>query len=257
MPAASRQRLSADETKERLLASGFASLTTSGMSIGMDSVNLEHAVRDAAVSRSSAYLVWSTDDHYSPQEMFQHAVLRRAVEARNATVERLQESAYSVVEEHGASMGPLELLREIIRVSGSANVRAISDSSSWQLVIALRAILHSAPDGRRDEDLADWMNESEEELRNATINNVYRPLVELIGLVPRPEYGELAYQYGEISSSALAEGLSARYSLRAREHLEGLVHPAIKDPEKSWSVYSLMLEKIVQTFFVPGDGSDW
>jgi AcrR family transcriptional regulator len=257
MPSTHRQRLSADETKERLLDAGLASLARSGMSVGLDSVNLEHAVRDADVSRSSAYLVWSTDEQFSPQEMFQRAVLRRAVEDRNTTIERLQASAYAVVEEHGEAMAPLELLRELIRFAGTENVQAVADSSSWQLVIALRAILHSAPDGERDEELADWMNDSEETLRNATIDRIYRPLVELVGLIPRPEYGELAYQYGEISAAAMSEGLAMRYSLRAREHLDGLIHPVTKDPENTWSLHSLMFEKIVQTFFIPSDGSDW
>jgi hypothetical protein len=257
MAPARRARLSADETRERLVTVGVISLATNGMSIGLDSVTLEQAVRDADVSRSSAYAAWSTDDRYSPQELFQRAVLERAVEDRSATIERLQASAAEVVMEHSGTMTPRELLSEMIRVGGSENVQAVADSSSWQLVIALRAILHSFPDANRDEDLAAWMNESEEQLRTETINDVYRPLVELIGLEPRPQYGDLAYQYGEIAASALTEGLAMRYSLRASEHLDGLRHPIDDDPDRLWSLYSLMFEQIVHTFFLPPGGDDW
>ncbi len=255
LASAKRQRLSADETRERLVIAGMALLALNGMSVGLDAVTLEQAVRDADVSRSSAYAAWSTDDRYSPQELFQRTVLRRAVVDRNATIEQLQEIVMAVVVEHGETMNPRELLREMIRVGGAANVEAVAGSSSWQLVIALRAILHSTFGRGRDEDLAAWMDESEEELRFETINDVYKPLVEITGLRPRPEYGELAYQYGEISAAAMTEGLAMRYSLRAREHLDGLVHP--HDPGREWSLYSLMFEQIVHRFFLPIDADDW
>lgn len=257
MGATRRPRLSAEETRERLLAAGLADLARQGMSVGLDAVNLEQAVRDAGVSRSSAYAAWSTDDVYAPQELFQRAVLRRAVEDRSATIARLQASATAVYMAGVETMTPRDLLAEIIRVAGTENIQAVADSSSWQLVIAVRAILHSVPDDARDDDLVEWMKDSEEELRTSTIDDVYRPMVELLGIVPRPEYGELAYQYGEISASSMAEGLAMRYSLRARDFVEDIPHPHREDPEKLWSLYSLIFESIVHTFFQPADGSEW
>jgi hypothetical protein len=55
----------------------------------------------------------------------------------------------------------------------------------------------------------------------------------------------------------MAEGLAMRYSLRAGEYLDGIVHPMHPDPDNLWSLYSLLFEKIVQTFFQPADGSGW
>lgn len=257
MSSSRRPRLSAEETRERLLGAGLAELARQGMSIGLDAVNLEQAVRDAGVSRSSAYAVWSTDDQFAPQELFQRAVLRRAVADRSATIERLRDSAAAVYEANVGTMTTRQLLAEVIRVAATENVQAVADSPSWQLVIAVRAILHSAPDDQRDDDLASWMNDSEEELRLSTIADVFRPFVEILGIEPRPEYGELAYQYGEISSSAMSEGLAMRYSLRAHEFVHGIVHPRNPDPDKLWSLYALMFENIVHTFFQPSDGSDW
>lgn len=255
MASGKRQRLSAEETRDRLIEAGMLLLADNGMSVGLDAVTLEQAVRDADVSRSSAYAAWSTDDRYLPQELFQRTVLRRAVADRNATIEQLQTIVTEVVVAHGETMSPEELLREMIRVGGAANVESVAGSTSWQLVIALRSILHSTFERNRDEDLALWMDESEEELRAETIRDVYRPLVELIGLTPRPEYGDRAYEYGEISAAAMTEGLAMRYSLQARRHLDGLTHP--KDPTREWSLYSLMFEKIVHTFFLPPGGGEW
>jgi len=225
------------------------------MSVGLDAVTLEQAVRDADVSRSSAYAALSGDDQYSPQDMFQRAVLRRAIDERDITIQRLQEVVAGVIAEHGETMTSRQLLREMIRVGAGTNIEAVADSPSWQLVTALRAVLHSTSGRDRDEDLATWMDASEEELRDSTIAGVYRPLAEIAGLEPRPEYGELAYQYGEIGSAALSEGLAMRYSLAARRHLDGLPHRL--DPGNDWTLYALLFEQIVQTFFLPIGRDTW
>jgi len=255
MAGSKKQRLSAEETRQRLIDVGVELLCTHGMSVGLDAVTLEQAVRTADVSRSSAYAAWSTDDDYSPQELFQRTVLRQAVLDRNATIGELQEVVANVVATHADTMTPTELLREMIRVGGGTNIRSVANSTSWQLVNALRSILHSTSDGERDEDFASWMDEAEEDLRLDTIENVYKPMVELIGLTPRPEYGELAYQYGEISAAALSEGLATRYSLSASEYLDGLTHP--KDPDREWSLYALMFEQMVRAYFLPPGGGEW
>lgn len=226
------------------------------MSIGLDSVNLEQAVRDADVPRSSAYAIWSTHETLAPQEAFQRAVLRRAADDRTRTIAQLQRTVGEVVEQHAATMSSRELLMELIRVGGGENVSALSESLGWQLMIAVRAILQSAPESL-DAELTIWMNDSEEEVRLSTIEEVYRPFVALLGLEPRPEFGERAYHYGEIAASSLAEGLSMRNKLRASEYLTGINHPEVNDPDKPWSLYALMFEQLLRVFFQPVDGVDW
>ncbi|MDW3176690.1 MAG: hypothetical protein R8J94_04800 [Acidimicrobiia bacterium] len=256
MAAGRRQRLSAEETSERLIDAGLAALARHGMSVGLDAVNLEQAVRDAEVPRSSAYAIWSTDEHYPPQESFQRAVLRRAAEDRTRTIEQLQNTSAEIVAKYAESMTSRELLMELIRVGGGENIEALSESLGWQLMIATRAILHSAPTSF-DEELTEWMNESEEEVRLSTIAEVYRPFVEMLGLEPRPEFGDSAYHYGEIAAASLAEGIAMRYRLRANEYLGGIVHPDIGDQDKPWTLYSLMFEQLLRVFFQPAGGVGW
>lgn len=256
MATGRRQRLSAEEASERLIRAGLEALAEQGLSVGLDAVSLERAVRDAEVPRSSAYAIWSTDDVYAPQELFQRAVLRRAAEDRTSTIEKLMATSARVYEENAETMSSRELLSELIRVGGRENAIDVAHTLSWQLVIAVRAILQSGKGGI-DDDLVVWMNDSEEQVRQSTIAEVYRPFVELLGLKPRPEYGDLAYQYGEIAASSLAEGLAMRYQLRANEFLDDITHPGADVEDPKWSLYSLMFEQIVQLFFEPADGSGW
>lgn len=252
--AARKTRLSSEETKTRLIDAGIEALKESGMSIGMDSVNLEQAVRDADVSRSSAYAVWSTEG-LSPQEDFQRAVFFRAVADRKQTLESLRDLIGSTYVEIADSGTPQQVLKEIIRVTGKQNIEATADSISWKLVIALRAVLHSASEEERDQELVDWIHEQSEELRVHTIETVYKPLAAAVGLTPRPQYGDRAYELGEVCASAVSEGFSMRYWLDTRPYLDGLFHPDETDGEPNWSMYALVFEQIVHMFFLPASGS--
>ena len=249
-----RERLSSEQTRERLIDAGIEALHQSGMSIGLDAVNLEQAVRDAEVSRSSAYAVWSNEE-YSPQEEFQRSVLIRAVSGQKSTLVELTETVATLFVELDGTMSRREVVREIIRQSANQNVKATSDSISWKLAIAIRAVLHSRPEEERDQELCQWMEETQVALREFTIASIYKPLAATMQIEPRPQYGERAYELGEVCVSAVSEGFSMRYWLESHQYLEGLEHPGVVGGEANWSMFALLFEQIVEMFFVPISGS--
>ncbi len=252
--ATRKPRLSSEQTRERLIDAGIAALNASGMSIGLDSVNLEQAVRDAEVSRSSAYAVWSNEG-VSPQEDFQKAVLLRAIDDRRFTLEALTQQVVELYGELAATMTPRQVFREVVRQTATRNVHATAESAAWKLVIALRAILHSTREEDRDRELVEWMAESQRNLRDYTIESVYKPMAFALGIKPRPQYGERAYELGELCASAVSEGFSMRYWLDTPADLDNLQHHAVEGGEANWSMYALIFEQIVEMFFIPNSGS--
>lgn len=250
MTAGRRQRLSSDETRERLIQAGYDALAQAGIGIGLDAVTLEQAVRDANVSRSSAYAAWA-DDELSPQEAFQREVLRRAMGQRIVATRAFEQTVRSVYAEHGSTMSKRELRREMVRVVGNGHVAAIEKVVEWRIVIALRALLLSAPPGSRDERLLAWLQASEKAGRLETIESIYRPAIEMMGLTPRPEYGDRAFHYAESAAASLTEGLAVRSALKADYLPADLRHP--DDAGNSWSIYTLVLEQILDLFFMPDD----
>lgn len=252
-----RKRLSADETRERLIDAGLDSLARHGLSIGLDSVTLDNAVRDADVSRSSAYAVWSIDDELSPQSLFQRAVLKQAVVERKEAVARTQRTALEVIEALGPDSSPADLFRELARLTGGSNARAVASSRGWQIVVALRSVLNSEPDRTRDEELAAWLSESERLYREETIREVYKPVAAVLGIRPKPEYGEQAWHYGDIAASALAEGLATRYFMDTAEYLDEIDRVGPTGRVEQWSLFSIVFESIVMTFFEPVDPRAW
>jgi len=81
-----------------MVAAGIDALERNGLAIGLDTVNLEQAVRDADVSRSSAYAAWSADGAHTPQELFQRTVLKQVVLNRRETITKTMATAAEVVD---------------------------------------------------------------------------------------------------------------------------------------------------------------
>lgn len=247
--AGKKQRLSAEECRSRLVAAGIDALAERGLSVGLDAVNLEQAVRDAGVPRSSAYAAWSREDH-SPQELFQQAVLMRAVETRRETTDALNHEVAEFLADMPEGLSNQDLLRELIRRIATSNLQTVLESRSWQIVFAMRSILNTASENSALEDeLLTWMRTDEETLRNETIDTLYRPMAEVFEMRPRPEYGEKAWHLTEIAASSLSEGLSMRHQLPAADYFYGLAHP--EAPAEDWSIMALLFERIVDMFFEP------
>lgn len=250
-----KQRLSATECRERLIESGLQSLAELGLAIGLDAVNLERAVRDANVPRSSAYACLS-DGEYSPQEAFQQAVLMRAIEARRQTKDALDREIAAFFDSPPEGLSRSELLRQLIKVAAGTNLEEVVASRSWQIVFAMRSIINTAESTPLlDEEMRAWIGKNEEILRNETIDTLYKPMAEMFRFRPRPEYGERAWHLLEISSASLSEGLSMRYRLPAGDYMFGLPHPELPDDE-SWSLVALLFERLVEMFFEPVDDAD-
>lgn len=182
-------------------------------------------------------------------------MLKHAVENRKVTLDDLTSKTAEMYETLVETLPRRELFREMIRVAAHENMEATADSIGWRLVIALRASLHSAAEEERDPDLAQWMNDSAVSLREYTISTLYKPLAAAFELEPRPQYGERAYELGEVCMAAISEGFSMRYWLDSRQYLDGLEHHDIVGGEANWSMYSMLFEQAVEMFFVPKSGS--
>lgn len=252
-----RRRLSSGETRERMVAAGLDALARDGLALGLDTVNLEQAVRDAEVSRSSAYAAWSTDDEHSPQELFQRTVLKQAVLDRRDTIEQTMRTAFDIIDRLGADAPPRRVLHELVREAAGQNARLVAESRSWQVVIALQSALNSSPPDRRDDELADWVSTTEEQYRNEAIETFYRPFVELLGLRPKPEFGDAAFHYGEIAGSALVEGLGSRHFMRTADYLDGIKRAGPDGTVEDWTLYAVVFEQLIWTFFEPIDPATW
>ena len=175
----------------------------------------------------------------------------RAIDDRRETKDALEREIAAFMESAPTEWSKQELLRELVKVAATINLQLVSDSRSWQIVFTMRSIMHTADSSSLlDDELLQWLSTNEEELRNETIETLYKPMAEVFGFRPRREFGEKAWHLAEIASSSLSEGLSMRRRLPAGEYFFGLAHP--EEPESTdWSLMALLFDEIIDTFFEP------
>lgn len=207
-PTSKRQRTrqSAQETKAALIAAGLEQLIADGFSLGLDHITLERALRHAGLPRSSAYNVWAAGEGSpSPQEQFQREVLHRLLfdHLSGREFNEITTAAAEALRDADPDAPTSAVLSELVRRAGKANIDATATSEFWRLRIAAQnASAHL--DGKPGyEDVRRWITEAEEGWRERLIDEIYRPLTQVLGLQPRPEFGDRAWELLAIAAGAL------------------------------------------------------
>ena len=242
-----KRRLTQQETHELLLEEGVRALHGQGVGVGLDAVNLEGAIRSTGVARASAYRLWPATDDHGPQDLFQREVLRRAIGARDAAITRTIEVVTEIIGRLGERATPHELYRAMIRPGAQTNLEGIRASPEWRIVIALHSLMSARPEHARDPDLVAMLDAAEAEWRARIENDFYRPLQDLLGLTPRPAFGDDAIQLMIVAANALAEGLISKDALRGPSSYVDRTWTL--DDGQEWSLFALVFEAIVPIFF--------
>ena len=246
-----RIRRSAEETRELMVEAGFEILQHSGLTLGLDHVTLEAACRAKDIPRSSSHSAWSTDENFSPQEVFRRTVVKAWLferegslfqgAARDAAIERAAELGDISPEEFNrvGSMAAFELALR-------ANPHGIGDYLSTDL--AIRYALASQPIDDRDQEMFGWLSDGERNFRDQLVEDIYKPLCDLLNYVPRPEFGEDAYRLYAVVIGSLIEGLSLRALLLPELNLIGPI-PGTENDSVPMSVFAACTEAVLNLFF--------
>jgi len=211
-----RIRRTAEQTREVMLDAGMAQLESEGVQFGLDHLTLEAACAATDVPRSSSHAAWSIDDEYTPQALYQREVLRRWLDEREGEV--FAEAAATALTEAFSRRGDSLTRGEVIRIAIQAAIEAAVDpgadgggSGFLSTDMAIKHALASQPLDGRDPAVAGWVRDTEIGQRERRIGDTYRPLADLLGLRPRPEFGDDAFHHLAVAVAALTEGLTLRH----------------------------------------------
>ena len=211
----SRPRRSAEETRRVLVAEGLRQLELVGMDFGVEHLTLEAACVSTNVPRSSSHAAWAIDDDYAPQALFQRTVLREWLATREGSTFAI--AAETALAEAFVEYGEDLTRNEVIRVSIQAVLErglSASDQADTSGLLstdmAIKHTLASQPAGSRDPEIVGWVRDAEVKNRTERITDSYGRLGELLGLVPRHEFGEAAFEHLALAVAALTEGITMR-----------------------------------------------
>lgn len=228
-----------------------------GIEIGVDGLTLEAVCIEQDIARSSSHAAWAIDDRFSPQETFQRTVLQVWLRESEGTLFALAAS-----EAISASLGeePDKLPLAIQRGIEAAFLEGVKRYEAGQgdyisTDMAMRFAMASQLEEERDEDLFAWIQESEERNRQSRIEELYKPLAELVGVTPKPQLGEDAYAFYAMVVAALLEGFTLRRYLAPNYDCLTKVGPS-EDGTYEQSVVAACIQAIVPVLFDPKDESE-
>lgn len=150
------------------------------------------------------------------------------------------------------AQGRQAAVRQLCRVAGRANFEANRASRLWKLMIALWGREASNPETDKDHRVAEAISVAAQQVTLQIIDEIYRPLVEIVGYRGRPEFGstENALRLLAVSGYALNDGFILRDEFTASSG--NLVLATGTDGHaEPWTEFSIGLEALVNRFLEP------
>jgi AcrR family transcriptional regulator len=239
-----------------MLDAAVAMVHSTGLTVSLEHISFEDVIRDADVSRSSAYRRWPHKDLF-----FSDLVKQLASEPTPATVmhDELDKLSQIVARQLDWLETPTlrrSLLLELIRELTVLDFEALFTSPGWRTYIALHATFMSLPDGELREQVRAALARSEHD-RIARIAKAWEQLAALLGYRLRPEAGG-SFETPVILADATMRGLIimalSAPELAARRSQASPFGAARED---EWSLGALGMAGIAQAFLEPDPAVKW
>ena len=203
------ERLSDEQTAERMLNSGIRRVNAEGLRISFDLLSFEELIVEAGVARSAVYRRWPNKHHYYADLLRELAARKfpAAHEYKVATLARIRERAESHL--LATPEGRRTLAVEVSRIGSDMSFISLTSSPAWTVHLTLTATLGTLPpEGTLQADLKTAMQDSEA-LYFRQLADFYEGLLGVIGYRLRGSIAdELSLEEAVQLGGALVEGLS-------------------------------------------------
>ena len=234
-----RPRLTDEQTEKRMLATAAQALSREGLTVSLDHIRLEDVIREADVSRSTAYRRWPNKDLFLGDLLLE---LARASEPMAMT--GTQEASDAISAEILAHLdlltspqGRLQLAAEVLRKVGVADFRRVIATPQWRTYLALTVSAVSMAEGPLRSQVVETLAASERAFIEGIVRS-HRTGHQLLGLRIRPETG-LDYTALAQFANAAMRGLVSQTMVRpdlAEDEFDGEIF-GVQD---RWSLPALV-----------------
>lgn len=249
-----RRRLSAEQTRARLIEAGLDQLMAEGLPPRIDHVSLERLAQLADLPRSSAYNAWQdrTDQGRTPQSVFQRELIRQLILDEG---DGRRDSAPMIgvgrdLNEVFAALAPEDRQRELVRRATAAQFEASFERHGFRAAMALAAATTSVPGGELDSEILSWLRAAEANYVQELVG-LFKGMADFLELEPSPEFAQVNFH--EIFATvilAVGEGLFPRVLTSDPDWILKVDGPGPNGTRRPWTLYAIAIDALIDKFFV-------
>ncbi len=255
---APRHRISDEETERRMLDAAVDMVNRTGLTVSLEHLSFEDLIRDAGVSRTTAYRRWPYKYLFFADLLKElaKATTPAAIAGEDSVYPELREIVLARLDWLRTPEGRRDLLLELMRRGAEHDFEAVRTSTEWRTYLALHATFLSVADDELRSELQAALAESERRFI-AGVADGWRRVAAVFGFRLRPEMGGSFEAFATLASAtlrghvilALANPEIATRVVRARPL--GASEPA------DWSLAGLGIAAVAEAFFEPDPGVVW
>lgn len=251
-----QKRLSDQETSQRVLAAAVKLVHRRGLSTGLEGISFDEVIRQAGVSRTSAYRRWPSRDQFYGAVLLELASATALPTAGSAVTGPAAQVVLDHAEKLHTPEGHRDLVVELLRVSVSNDYQTVSTSPEWRTFTTLLASYQGITNPDIRQSVAEALIEAE--ARSTAIRaRAYAQFTALVGYrLTSPLAGPDGFDLMSAAAGTMMTGLLTKQNLSTAQppqqmrafgstQLGGWTHP----------VY--MITGTVLSYVEPDPGIQW
>lgn len=251
-----RPRLSDEETERRMLETAAAAVAEAGLTVSLEHIRLEDVIREAGVSRSTAYRRWPQKDMFLGDLLLELARARAPLSSLGGR--EANETVRHTVLEHldwlVDAEGRQRLLAELLRDLAEGDTGRVRASREWRTYLALTASFVSLPDGELREQVQEALAVSERAFNDGIVRSA-KALADLFGLQLRSGIAMTWEDLGHLIN-AMGRGLVIK-TLASSDLASRRIVGEVFGSGEEWSLPALGLFGVVSTWLEPDPEVVW